>query len=302
MLRRMTGLLSMLMLTGLLTLGCAGQPQPAPQQPAPQQPAPPAQTEPEITAADARKKLEAHLDELVRLGQSNPKLFQFAIGEAVPEGRGFKFRTVQTYRQPNQPFSGVMIHSYAVDAAHPPGVARISFGEAREEKGVLVLDLEGPTAKPVVKLADLPKVFTPYGAQPGTEFGVGKDGFSVLALHPEFKSVAFVTRGLHPFFGIADAETGKVRGLDLFFEGGASELAWSHDGKYLAVAVLRPSGGEELQVWDAAAGKRVEIKDLPKGTPEAKAGNLRWKGKFLFAEINGQTWGVDPVAATVAKP
>lgn len=298
MLRRVTGFLSVLMLAGLLALGCAGQPQQKPGTPAPQQPAP----EPEISAADARKKLEQHLDEQVRLGQSDPRLFQYTIGEPVQEGKGYKFRTVQTYRHLGQPFSRVEVHSYAVTPSQPLAVARENFGEANEEKGVLVLAKGDPAAKPVVKLADLPNAFRPNGAQPGVEFGVGKDGFAVIALHPEFKSIAFVTRGLHPFFAIADVATQKVHGLDLFFEGGASELAWSHDGKYLAVVVLRPSGGQELLIWEAEPGKRVEVKELPKGTPEARAENIRWKGKLLCAEINGQTWAIDPAAGTVAKP
>lgn len=116
--------------------------------------------------------------------------------------------------------------------------------------------------QPVLRLADLPAEFTPAGAAPEIRFGVGRDRFGPLAISPtDPRLLAFTTSGVHGFLGLANV-TGKVRGLDLYFEGDALEIRWSADGRYLLADILSPSGDVRTLVYDVASGARLPMERL----------------------------------------
>ncbi|MFZ5827116.1 MAG: hypothetical protein ACOY94_22705 [Bacillota bacterium] len=138
---------------------------------------------------------------------------------------------------------------------------------------------------------DLPKVFRPFGAGPDVQFGVGDNGWGALALSPDLTTVAFVTRGTHAFLGLVDRQ-GAVKGLDLWFEGGAGELAWSFDGRYLAATNASPRGIFTLQLWDLTAGQPVKVTGLPDGQDVS---HPQWINSTLHLRAGVQRWMVDPV-------
>lgn len=136
----------------------------------------------------------------------------------------------------------------------------------------------------------LPKAFQPFGAPADIEFGVGDNGWGALALSPDLQSVAFVTRGTHAFLGLVDRQ-GKLTGLDLWFEGGAGELAWSFDGRYLAATNASPRGVFVLQLWDLTAGQPVKVTGLPDGKDVS---HLQWMNATLHLRAGAERWLVDP--------
>lgn len=109
----------------------------------------------------------------------------------------------------------------------------------------------------VVNLSDLPAEFVPMGAPPGVSFGVGRDRFGVLALTPSADKVAFFTPGVHSFLGVADLRAKRITGIDLFFEGSGTMLAFSGDGRYLAAEVMTAAGTYRTTIYDLKIMKRV---------------------------------------------
>lgn len=144
----------------------------------------------------------------------------------------------------------------------------------------------------------LPKSFRPYGAPPDILFGVGDNGWGALALSPDLQQVAFATRGTHAFLGIAD-RAGTVKGLDLWFEGGAGELAWSFDGQYLAATVVRPSGIFGLQLWKPATGEQVKITGVPK---DRDVSRLQWQNGTLRFRVGAERWVLNPATGEGTRP
>jgi|GEM_PF-6087127 len=129
-------------------------------------------------------------------------------------------------------------------------------------------------------LAALPAVFTPHGAGPGIEFGVGKDGWAVASPSLAGDRIAWCTRGLHPLFGTSRVVFGSaptVTPLDLMFEAGCVDAAWSPAGEYVALVVAQPSGAVTLHVWDVQAKQRFGP-DLQAavGTVDYTVSNIRW--------------------------
>jgi hypothetical protein len=143
----------------------------------------------------------------------------------------------------------------------------------------------------------LPKTFRPYGAPADALFGVGDSGWGTLALSPMADRIAFVTRGTHPFLGIVNGDN-QVQGLDLWFEGGAGELAWSHDSHYLAATNMSPRGIFVLYLWDLRKGAPVQVKGLPDGRDVSR---LQWQGGTLHLRSGAERWMVNPVTGE-AKP
>lgn len=146
---------------------------------------------------------------------------------------------------------------------------------------------------------DLPRTFRPFGAAPDIQFGVGDNGWGALALSPDLQTVAFVTRGTHPLLGLVD-RNGEVRGLDLWFEGGAGELAWSFDGRYLAATNASPRGIFVLHLWDLVAGQPVKVTGLPDGRDVSR---LQWQQGTLHVRVGAEPWLVDPASGqAIAAP
>lgn len=121
----------------------------------------------------------------------------------------------------------------------------------------LLLQQKGSQARPLLTLGQLPNVATPLGAEPGTEFGVGREGFGPLALRPDGKELAFSTRGLHALMALLplDSSAAEIKPLDLYFEGGVAALAWSPEGKYLAASLDTPAGTRRLVIYEPAVKK-----------------------------------------------
>ncbi|AVX31675.1 hypothetical protein CTH_2111 [Carboxydocella thermautotrophica] len=122
----------------------------------------------------------------------------------------------------------------------------------------LVLQQKGGQARTLLSLEQLPNVASPLGAEPGTEFGVGREGFGPLALRPDGKELALSTRGLHAFIALLPTEAAArpaLKPLDLYFEGGVAALAWSPEGKYLAANLDTPAGTRRLVIYEPGVKK-----------------------------------------------
>jgi Tol biopolymer transport system component len=87
--------------------------------------------------------------------------------------------------------------------------------------------------------------------------------FIDASLAPDRSHVAFSTLGIvHGMLGILTLKTGKVRVLAGFFEGYADEIAWSPNGRFVAVTDYGPSGLREIQVYNvqtAVAAERLGL-------------------------------------------
>jgi hypothetical protein len=163
-------------------------------------------------------------------------------------------------------------------------VARDALALGVGKDGKLVLS-RGQNTAPVAELAALPAKAKPWGAAPGTEFGVGKEGWSVAAVSLTGNHVLWVTRGLHPLLGVSRVNWNgqpEVTPLDLLFEAGAVDAAWAPAGdRYVAVAVAQPSGATVLMVYDLVAGERL-VPALPAG-PDYSVRAIRWLSPQVVA-------------------
>lgn len=166
-----------------------------------------------------------------------------------------------------------------------------AFPDPKRPQRGLVMMQDGQTV--LAQMApELPRTFRPHGAPADALFGVGDNGWGALALSPSGQQIAFVTRGTHAFFGLVD-RSGQVTGLNLWFEGGAGELAWSHDGQYLAATNMSPRGIFVLQLWSMQQNGPVEVKGLPEGRDISR---LQWQGGTLHLRAGADRWVVDPVS------
>lgn len=117
---------------------------------------------------------------------------------------------------------------------------------------------EGPQ-EAVVALDELPRTFRPQGAGPGTEFGVGREGFGPVAIAPDGERAAFISQGLHPLLATVKLEDRRIQGIDLYFEGRGEMIMWSATGKFLASQVLHPSGFSRVHFYQADGGAPVKV-------------------------------------------
>ncbi|MFZ5815598.1 MAG: hypothetical protein ACOY93_09905 [Bacillota bacterium] len=304
---------SWLLVLVLLLGGCAGgTPQPKPG-PAPNDGAAPTAPKHGISRAEAEALVTAYLQDLVE-GQRSRAQQRYVAQTKVEPALGGVAWTQYALLQATEVEEGWLIQAreYLSSAAEPRSRVTTGYYLVVREGERLALDLPqkrwpaekaapyrpaaaelSPAAQePLRRLAlvtegqtrtvqpGLPNAFRPHGAAPDVEFGVGQNGWGALALSPDGQRIAFVTRGTHAFLGVADL-AGKVTGLDLWFEGGAGELAWSHDGQHLAATVLRPSGILSLQVWNLATGQPIRVTGLP---AEADVTRPQWRGSSLHVQ------------------
>lgn len=158
--------------------------------------------------------------------------------------------------------------------------AKESIAAAAATDGQLYLS-QGQATPLAADLAQLPEKFTPYGADPGVEFGVGRSGWAVAVPSLSGQYLFWSTKGLHPLVGVSkvsQAGPPTVTPLDLLFEGAVAEAAWAPgEDRYVALAQAWPSGGTGLEVWDITGPARFGP-DLSKvaGHPDYTVRSIRW--------------------------
>lgn len=238
-----------------------------------------------------------------------PEWTQFAIAESTEMNEGWLIETREYRTMASEP-SSTIARAYYLVVRENSGKLYIDLPEFRweGEKGsryktvasTVHPDARDPDRRLIMTEAgnrvlaeiepDLPRLFRPFGAPADIQFGVGDNGLGALALSPDLESVAFVTRGTHAFLGVA-SRNGEVRGLDLWFEGGAGELAWSFDGRYLAATNSSPRGIFVLELWDLATGQPVKVSGLPDGKDVSR---LQWLNGTLHLRVSAAPWLVHP--------
>jgi len=319
-----------LIILGLLLTACTGgagkQPGAAnpPATNAGESPKPPAETpaQPAVPKADAQAALEAYLQALLAGSQENAakrlvpaarqatpadayKRSGYQITGATETTDGWRFDVTEAWSDPAKTLSAVVPTQYLVvregtellvdraarragqDENFAGGMVSVAPLPDAPKQKLQLSKGSPPTVSTIQPL--LPQSFRPYGAGADILFGVGQEGWGALALSPNTKEIAFVTRGTHPLLGLVN-EQGSVTGLDLWFEGGAGELAWSFDGKYLAATNASPRGVLVLAVWDLTAKQPVTMTGLPDGQDIT---NLQWIGNKLHFRAGTQQWSVE---------
>jgi hypothetical protein len=129
------------------------------------------------------------------------------------------------------------------------GVTSGVLTQATVEGSAVVLRT-GQAVRTLFAIADLPDAFRPQGAEPGVEFGVGKEGFVLLAFSPLGDRLAFVTWGTHGFLGIVPtAQGGTPAGVDIHYSGLTVDVRWSPDAAHLAAVVDAATGNRALMAY-----------------------------------------------------
>lgn len=142
--------------------------------------------------------------------------------------------------------------------------------EAWAEGDALYWRHQGGQPEVVLRLSDLPRDFSPQGAQGDARFGVSTDRFVALALAPDGKSLVFSTGGVHGFLALViPGAPERLQGLDLGFETDFTGFLWSPDGLYLAVMTAPPSGAVSVSLYNAASGRRLALPALDETFPNA---------------------------------
>lgn len=232
------------------------------------------------------------------------------IGPSSPRYAGYHVTGYETFRDgravagvnvvsvhPTQPYT--VLEREQVTLRREGGIWRVAevardplpWWTVLEDQGVLWVKPRGdaePTRR-LLALGDLPREASPAHAAPGTTFGVGRDGFGPLALAPSGTAVAGFSRGLHPVLFVADLEPGRLRVLDLYFEGGGVDLAWSPDAKWLAVRVAQPSGTTGAALYHVPSGAPVDLglgAIQPPGGPPPHVTRLAWSGAGYALDLD----------------
>jgi len=131
--------------------------------------------------------------------------------------------------------------------------------EVSEKEKALYMREEGDVkGKEIIKLDELPRFATPQGGSPDLKYNVGRDRFGPLALDIEGSKLAISTVGVNPSIMILDTKKKQVKPLDLFFDENVQSIAWSQDGKFLAVEMINKGGARFLYIYDVEKEKRVD--------------------------------------------
>lgn len=238
------------------------------------------------------------------LGSGDPESFIFRLRVAVATPQGSEV-TVENVR---------VTWKGGLKVADGEEIPREALALGAVDGGKLVLR-RGQDSTVAVDLGTLPEMAGPWGADPGVEFGVGKEGWSVAVPSLSGDFVLWATKGLHPLLGVSRINgTGAPEQvpLDLLFEGAVQEAVWSpmqHD-RFAAVAVAEPSGATVVHVWDMAGRKRFgpNLQEAT-GTADYRAKNLRWQagGTVLSfdVEAGGKTtgpWQYNVNTKSLSKP
>lgn len=306
------------------------QPQPAQPQPTqPAQPQPPGPKEPEPTrptdseaqaflrafmqartAGDAGKvsamvKPEAVGKGSIRLSGPGARITSYT-GELLGSGNPdlFIFR-VHVGFGTGQPGGEVSVEE--ITLTWKGGLKVAAFAEREKESltlgvgqdGKLYLQ-KGQTTTLAGDLGLLPDMAKPWGAGPGIQFGVGKEGWSVAAVNTAGTHVLWITKGLHPLLGISQITWGSnpvMTPLDLLFEAGGVDAAWAPgSSRHVAVTIAQPSGATTLFIYDVMTPEKIDPGLTAKlgGQPDYAVRNLRWISPTTLAfdvERGGKTTG-----------
>lgn len=143
--------------------------------------------------------------------------------------------------------------------------------------------------KTLLYLSELPNDFSPIGSN-GVRFGVGKEGFTTLAIRPDNGAVAFGTWGVHGLLGVVSTSDPKIlTAIDLYFEGQAKLLVYSPNGRYLAVEEATPVGSSQIRVYNPKEKSLINLDFPAVFPPNLYQMNInRWEtdGKTLLIRVS----------------
>lgn len=300
--------------------GCAGT-RPAPPPAAPATPATPATPAEQGNLRDARaflltmmddrlarRPLDAYLAAGVQVAPSlsNPFLRQYRLeAEETGVAPAYHFKVLGFWEYTGQSAS---VNWERFTLAYRDGAYKVTAVEALPGgASVTMKDRHTLTYRSAVGPFDildtekeLPNAVRPHGAPADAQFGPGRD-LQAVALAPDGNRAAFVTIGGHGMLGVVEvkdrarAATGTtITALDLYYGGGGREVAWSLDGRQLAVTVGTPKGNVALLVGYMDKGKtEVELPGDPAG--------LRWlEGNRLEFRIGSELWQYDAATGKAA--
>lgn len=133
------------------------------------------------------------------------------------------------------------------------------FMEISEKDKTLFMNEDGDTkGKEILKIDDMLKYTTPQGGAPGQKYSIGREGFGPIAGDTQGKKLAISTKGQYPTILIMGINEKKLQPLDLFLDESVQSMAWSQDGKYLAVEMSNPSGSRYLYVYDVEKSSKID--------------------------------------------
>jgi hypothetical protein len=117
------------------------------------------------------------------------------------------------------------------------------------------VDVKG---KEILKIDEVPQYATPQGGAPGQKFTIGRDGFGPIAGDIEGKKLAVSTTGKYPAVLIMDIKEKQLKPVDIYLEDTIYSMAWSQDGKHIAVEMSNPSGARYINVYEAEKGSKID--------------------------------------------
>lgn len=125
---------------------------------------------------------------------------------------------------------------------------------------------------------------------------LGRDRFSQAILSPRGDLMAFAVDGFHGWSGLYDLNRNKITEVAFFFQGKATQLSFSPDGRYLAAEAIGAGGFSAVSLWDVQADKALtwQAPKSPADLP-ADARIQAWVGddlQILLRWVNEQTWQV----------
>lgn len=143
---------------------------------------------------------------------------------------------------------------YLIDKIEKSKITEVS----EKDKSLYIREDGDVKGKEIIKIDDLPRFATPQGSSPDKKFNIGRDKFGPVALDPEDKTLALSTTGQHPAIMILEMKKKQVKPLDLYFEGNVISIAWSQDGKFLAVELSGKENSRFIRVYDIEKEKLID--------------------------------------------
>lgn len=234
----------------------------------------------DFTAEDALKAARQFVEGQVTQNSSPAPLrtVGYALGRPEADVRGWRVRAATQSVYPDQAVALLREQVLTLTAAEGTRIGRDRQLRVSESRATAThtargdglglyylansagdpLTVRTAAMRKLLDLRDLPDEFSPLGARPDVRFGVGKDGWGPLAIAPDGSRIAFTTTGEHPFSAVVGTDGRDLTPLDLYVEAKPQLVAWSADGRNLAVVVHNAAGTTHLAVYDLAARRRLD--------------------------------------------
>ncbi len=111
----------------------------------------------------------------------------------------------------------------------------------------------------LIPITALPETFIPPFNRQDPAAKVGREGFGPLAVSPDTKKLAFITRGTNGLLAMVEMESGTITPINLYPMGTGNRVLWTATSRFLAAEVTTGPGVRQITFYETSSGQPVRL-------------------------------------------